>query len=50
MKAQFFQDLSFNKVSEFNGLIEEQRYKKDEIVFDQGCESDNFYIVKRGKL
>mmetsp|Transcript_18988 Transcript_18988/g.29129 ORF Transcript_18988/g.29129 Transcript_18988/m.29129 type:complete len:99 (+) Transcript_18988:83-379(+) len=49
-KSQFFSELSYNRVLEFNELLQEQRFYPGDIVYDQGSESTVFYIVKRGAL
>jgi len=43
-------ELTYNRVLEFNNLLQEQRFNPGEIVYDQGAESDTFFVAKRGKL
>ena len=50
IKAQFLDELTYNRVLEFNNLLQEQRFNPGEIVYDQGAESDTFFVAKRGKL
>jgi len=49
MKCQFLSELTFNRVLEFNNLLQEQRFYPGDIIYDQGSESSVFYIVKRGQ-
>lgn len=50
MKAQFLNELSYNRVLEFNNLLQEQRFYPGDIIYDQAAESGAFYVVKRGKV
>ena len=50
IKSQFLDELTYNRVLEFNNLLQEQRFNPGEIIYDQGAESDTFFVAKRGKL
>ena len=50
LKCQFLNELSYNRVLEFNNLIQEQRFYPKDIIYDQTAEATAFYIVKRGKV
>jgi len=50
MKCEFLNELTFNRVMEFNSLLQEQRFYPSDIIYDQDSDSNVFYIVKRGKV
>ncbi|MCP4130924.1 MAG: cAMP/cGMP-dependent 3',5'-cyclic-AMP/GMP phosphodiesterase [bacterium] len=46
----FFQNISLKKVQEFISIVEEERFKKEEIVIQKGTEGDKFYILYSGNV
>lgn len=50
LKSQFLNELSYNRVAEFNELLQEQRFYTNDIIYDQAAEASAFYIVKRGTV
>ena len=42
--------MSYNRVLEFNNLLQEQKFYPQDIIYDQDSGSKVFYIVKRGKV
>jgi CRP-like cAMP-binding protein len=46
----FFHDLSIEKAQEFLGIVEEENYKKGELIIKKGTKGDKFYIIYSGNV
>ncbi len=46
----FFDDISIDKIQEFITIIEEESFKKGEILVKKGTKGDKFYIIYTGNV
>ncbi len=47
---EFFHDLSIEKSQEFLGIVEEEKYRKGELIIKKGTKGDKFYIIYSGNV
>lgn len=50
MSIPFFHNWSFLKVQHLSNFLIKKNFKKGEILYDKGQESDTFYIIKKGQV
>jgi CRP-like cAMP-binding protein len=46
----FFEDLPIAKAQEFMDIVEEERYRKGEVIIKKGTPGDKFYIIYAGNV
>ncbi|HOJ64330.1 MAG TPA: cAMP/cGMP-dependent 3',5'-cyclic-AMP/GMP phosphodiesterase [Spirochaetota bacterium] len=46
----FFHDISLNKVQEFITIVEEEKFKKGDLIVKKGTKGDKFYIIYSGNV
>ncbi|MCG8572345.1 MAG: cyclic nucleotide-binding domain-containing protein [Spirochaetes bacterium] len=46
----FFDDMPISKAQQFLGIVEEQRYKKNDVIIKKGTKGDRFYIIYSGNV
>lgn len=46
----FAKDLSVRKAQEFLNIVEEERYRKGELIIRKGTQGDKFYIIYMGNI
>lgn len=46
----FFHDLPIEKAQEFLGIVEEEKYRKGELIIKKGTKGDKFYIIYSGNV
>ncbi|MCX7679190.1 MAG: cAMP/cGMP-dependent 3',5'-cyclic-AMP/GMP phosphodiesterase [Spirochaetes bacterium] len=46
----FFHDLPIHKAQEFVAIVQEERYKKGDVIIRKGTKGDKFYIIYSGNV